>query len=56
MLLIAQRISSVRDADRIIVLEDDTISAMGTHDELMETSSVYQEIYYSQQEGVKDNG
>ena len=56
VLLIAQRISSVRDADRIIVLEDDTISAMGTHDELMETSSVYQEIYYSQQEGVKDNG
>ena len=56
VILIAQRISSVRDADQIIVLEDDTIAAMGTHDELMATSSIYQEIYYSQQEGVKDNG
>ena len=56
VILIAQRISSVRDADQIIVLEDDTIAAMGTHDELMATSPIYQEIYYSQQEGVKDNG
>ncbi len=56
VLLIAQRISSVRSADRILVLEDDTIVASGTHDELMQTSSVYQEIYYSQQEGVKENG
>jgi ATP-binding cassette subfamily B protein len=45
VLLIAQRISSVRSADRILVLEDDTIVASGTHDELMQTSSVYQEIY-----------
>lgn len=56
VILIAQRISSVRDADQIIVLEDDTIAAMGTHDELMKTSTIYQEIYYSQQEGVSDNG
>ena len=56
VILIAQRISSVRDADQIIVLEDDTIAAMGTHDELMKTSSIYQEIYYSQQEGVSENG
>jgi ATP-binding cassette subfamily B protein len=56
VLLIAQRISSVRDADLILVLEDDTIVASGTHDALMETSKVYQEIYYSQQEGVKENG
>lgn len=56
VILIAQRISSVKDADQIIVLEDDTIAAMGTHDELMKTSSIYQEIYYSQQEGVSENG
>ncbi len=54
--LIAQRISSVRDADQIIVLEDDSIAAMGTHDQLMAESSIYQEIYYSQQEGGNING
>ncbi|PZD94404.1 ABC transporter ATP-binding protein [Paenibacillus sambharensis] len=47
--VIAQRISSVEDADRIIVLENGALSAIGTHDELMRTSSVYQEIYASQQ-------
>ena len=56
VLLIAQRISSVRNADLILVLEDDTIVDAGTHEELMATSSVYQEIYYSQQEGVSENG
>ncbi|MBQ9166530.1 MAG: ABC transporter ATP-binding protein [Oscillospiraceae bacterium] len=54
--LIAQRISSVKDADQIIVLEDDTIAAMGTHEQLMAESSIYQEIYYSQQEGGNING
>ena len=46
--IIAQRISSVKDADRIIVLSDGRISAMGTHEELLATSSEYQEIYESQ--------
>jgi ATP-binding cassette subfamily B multidrug efflux pump len=54
VIIIAQRISSVREADHIVVLEDDHIAAYGTHEELMETSSIYQEIYNSQQEGVKE--
>lgn len=47
-LIIAQRISSVMRADQIIVLEQGSIAAMGTHDELMLTSQVYQDIYRSQ--------
>ena len=50
-LIIAQRISSVQDADMIIVMDNGQISAVGTHDELMESSSIYQEVYYSQQKG-----
>ena len=50
-LLIAQRISSVQSADRIIVLDQGRISAVGTHQELLETSPVYKAIYDSQQEG-----
>lgn len=46
--LIAQRISSVRSADQILVLEDGKIAGRGTHEKLMETSRVYQEIYDSQ--------
>jgi len=46
--IIAQRISSVKDADRIIVLSDGRISALGTHEELLATSGEYQEIYESQ--------
>ncbi len=49
-LIIAQRISSVRDADRIIVLGDGRIAAIGTHDELLATSEEYREIYESQHE------
>ncbi len=56
VILIAQRISSVRDADQIIVLEDGTIAGVGTHDELMENNQIYQDIYWSQQEGVSENG
>lgn len=48
VILIAQRISSVVNADRIIVLEKGCISGMGTHDELMLNNAVYQEIYHSQ--------
>lgn len=55
-LIIAQRISSVMDADCIIVMDDGHISAMGTHEELMKTSHIYKDVYESQQEGVGDNG
>lgn len=47
-LIIAQRTSSVQDADRIIVLDNGKISAIGTHQELLETSKIYQEVYTSQ--------
>ena len=49
-LVIAQRISSVQDADKIIVLEEGRIAGIGTHEELIKTCSPYQEIYYSQKE------
>lgn len=52
VIIIAQRISSVRYADEIIILEDDHIAGRGTHEELMAQSAIYQEIYQSQQEGV----
>ncbi len=48
VIMIAQRIVSVRDADRIAVLENGTVSACGTHDELMRTSETYRDIYNSQ--------
>lgn len=47
-IIIAQRIASVRKADRIVVLENGTIAAVGTHEELIDTCPVYQEIYNSQ--------
>ena len=50
-LIIAQRVSSVQDADMIIILDNGQISAVGTHDDLMKTSSIYQEVFYSQQKG-----
>lgn len=48
MLVVAQRISSIRDADKIIVLEDGQMVGIGKHDELMKTCNVYKEIAYSQ--------
>ena len=52
VIIIAQRISSVQYADEILILDDDHIADRGTHEELMKTNKIYQEIYQSQQEGV----
>lgn len=52
VIIIAQRISSVQYADEILILDDDHIAGRGTHDQLLATSAIYQEIYQSQQEGV----
>ena len=50
-LIIAQRITSVQDADMIVVMDNGQINDVGTHDELMNRCSIYQEVYYSQQKG-----
>lgn len=52
VIMIAQRISSVQYADEILILDDDHIAGRGTHEELLATNEIYQEIYRSQQEGV----
>lgn len=51
VIIIAQRISSVEDADRIIVLNDGKIDAVGTHEELIATNDIYQDVYNSQKKG-----
>ncbi|HIS68345.1 MAG TPA: ABC transporter ATP-binding protein [Candidatus Gallacutalibacter stercoravium] len=53
-LIIAQRISSVQDADRILVLEDGQVNGFGTHDELLKSNKIYQEIYEAQTKGGGD--
>ncbi len=56
VIIIAQRISSVQYADKIVVLDEGTVADVGSHDELMQTSRIYREIYDSQQEGGDENG
>ena len=51
-IIIAQRISSIEDADRILVLDQGRISGMGTHEELLETNEIYRDIYRLQQKGA----
>jgi ATP-binding cassette subfamily B protein len=50
-LIIAQRVSSVQEADMIIILDNGMVADVGIHEELLKTSTIYQEVYYSQQKG-----
>ncbi len=52
-IIIAQRISSVKDADMIVVMNDGKIAGIGTHDELLQSNETYQEIYYSQNDSER---
>ena len=53
-IIIAQRISSVQNADQIIVMDDGRIDSIGTHDELLKSCSIYRDVYLSQQKGDED--
>ncbi len=55
-IIIAQRVASVQDADRIIVMDGGRISAIGTHDELLKTSEIYREVFTSQNKAGEQNG
>ena len=54
-IIIAQRISSVQNADKIIVMDDGKVGAVGTHDELLKTCGIYREVFASQQKGESEN-
>ena len=53
-LIIAQRVSSVMDADRIIIMEEGRVDGFGTHEELLKTNEIYREIYETQTSGGGD--
>ena len=53
--IIAQRISSIEDADKILVMDGGKIAAMGTHEELLKSCDIYREIYESQTKGGSDD-
>ncbi len=55
-IIIAQRLSSVAECDKIVVLDDGKINAVGTHQELLQNCSIYQEVYHSQQKGTVEGG
>jgi len=55
-IIIAQRITSVQDADQIIVLNEGEISDIGTHEELLVSSDIYRDVYESQTKGADQNG
>jgi ATP-binding cassette subfamily B protein len=55
-IIIAQRISSIQDADRIIVLNEGCMESIGTHEELLKTSDIYKDVYESQTKGADKNG
>ena len=52
-IIIAQRISSVRHADQIIILDDGKVNDIGTHETLLERNEIYRQIYDSQKEGAE---
>ena len=55
-IIIAQRLSSVEDCDQIVVLDDGKINAVGTHEQLIQSCKIYQEVYHSQQKGTVEGG
>lgn len=55
-IIIAQRVNSIEDADKIIVLEDGKINGVGTSEELLQTNEIYKEVYESQKKGEEDEG
>ena len=55
-IIIAQRVSSVQDSDKIVVLNDGQIDGIGTHEELLKTNAIYREVYESQQKHSEEGG